>query len=170
MYIILRKKIEYIFVILIHNHQPHQSYVWPYLKMPSKVIRMTNLCSRRQFPNAIANYLMEFIFHTVESLTQKRHYIIMNQIANAETAITNNDSEVGLFMFWASYYFHSPQLQAYFCNICGQYESTSNTFYQKAFRISCRGQGYRSCRILKYTNIVCECGKCECCKWTLNTA
>ena len=137
--------------------------------MPSKVIRMANLCSRRQFPDAIAKYLMDFIFHTVESMTRNRHHIIMNQITTAQTSITNNDSESGLFMFWAADYFRSPQFQAYFCNICGQYESTGLKFNQKAFRIGCRGQGYRSCRALKYTNIACECGKCECCKWPRNT-
>ena len=136
--------------------------------MPSKVIRMSNLCSRRQFPDAIANYLMAFIFHTVESVTRSRHYIIMNQIATAESSITNDDIFADSFMFSAvDYPLH--QFQAYFCNICGQYESTGLKFNQKAFRIGCRGQGYRSCRALKYTNIECECGKCECCKWTLNT-
>jgi hypothetical protein len=146
--------------------------------MPSKVIRMANLCSRRQFPDAIAKYLMDFIFHTVESVTRNRHHIIMNQITTAESSMNPFvNAEVAInydpkpFMFWAADYFrsHQFQFQAYFCLECGQYKSTGSKFNQNAFRIGCRGQGYRSCRALKYTNIACECGKCECCKWTLNT-
>ena len=131
--------------------------------MPSKVIQMANMCARQQFTDAIANYLMNFIFHTVESLARRRKNIAMNDIATADK-LPYYDAD-GIFLFCAS---DSPSFQSYFCKKCGQYESTSDLFNQKAFRISCRGQGYMSCHELNYTNIDCECGNCECCKWTLN--
>ena len=178
-----KKKIEYIIIIII-TKELHQSYFWPYLKMPSKAIRMANffsrdntvtrlvnLCSRRLFPDDIAEILMEFSFNTVEAARRNRHNIIMNQIVTAEKSPYYND--VSIFIFWAPDYFKGPefqyQFQSYFCEECGQYESTGCKFDRKAFRIGCRGQGYRSCRALRYTNIACECGNCQCCKWTLNT-
>lgn len=139
--------------------------------MPSKVIRMVNLCSRRLFPDDIAEMLMEFSFNTFETARRNRHKIIMTQIVTAEKSPYYNDDSI--YIFWAPDYFRGPQFQyqfqSYFCEECGQYESTGCKFDRKAFRIGCRGQGYRSCRTLRYTNIACECGNCQCCKWTLNT-
>ena len=152
--------------------------------MPSKVIKMANffsrdntvtrlvnLCSRRLFPDDIAEILMEFSFNTVEAARRNRHNIIMNQIVTAEKSPYYNDDSI--FIFWVPDYLKGPdfqnQFQSYFCEECGQYESTGCKFDRKAFRIGCRGQGYRSCRALRYTNIACECGKCQCCMWTLNT-
>jgi hypothetical protein len=175
---IILKKLNIFLLLLIHE-QPNKSYFWPYLKMPSKVIRMTNLCARRQFPGDIAKCLMEFIFHTVESVTRNRHYISMNQITTAESSVNQFvnaelaiNYDPNLFMFWAADYFrsHQFQFQAYFCPKCGQYESAGlKNMHQKAFRISCRSLGDQKCRRIKYTPIMCECGDCECCKWTLNT-